>query len=277
MADTLYELQRQYLIEAAKARGIDPDVAIRAMEGEGLAPGVWQSQVKQPYGRERSYGAMQLHVAPEGRKPGLGNEFIAKTGLDPADPKNYKAMIDFGLDNVVKGGWSPWFGAKAKGVTGMMGVGDNAQVMPASYSPNAETPYASPRAAEVASPRATAVGSPVATEVQQSPLEAKLEQWRRAQRMGSDMDRGLGPSRGAMGQAGALGKPTSLVQMAEQMALKDKTMETGTKIADAAKGLWSKITGNSDAPVVVPTAAAPVPAGTMPSTAPNIFERLKIK
>lgn len=131
---SLYELQKAYLIEAARARGIDPDVAVKAMGGEGLNPDVWQSNAQQPYGRERSYGAMQLHVAPEGSRPGMGNDFQTATGLDASDPNNYKQMIDFGLDNVVKGGWGPWYGAKARGVTGMMGVGDDAHIMPAGYT-----------------------------------------------------------------------------------------------------------------------------------------------
>lgn len=141
MAQDLYQMQLDYLRKAAIARGIDPDVAVKAMSGEGLGPGIWQSNYKQPYGRERSYGAMQLHVDPTGRNPGMGNDFVKATGLDPADPKNFRQMIDFGLDNVVTGGWGPWYGAKAKGVTGMMGVGKDAKVVPASYSPPAmETP-----------------------------------------------------------------------------------------------------------------------------------------
>lgn len=107
----------------AASIGIDPDIAVAVARSEGLAPGVWQSNVQQPYGRERSYGAFQLHVAPEGRNPGLGNEFVAKTGLDPADPANWEAVNKFALDAARRGGWSPWMGAKKIGVTGMAGIG----------------------------------------------------------------------------------------------------------------------------------------------------------
>ena len=113
-----------YIRQAALARGIDPDIAVRVARSEGLAPDTWQSNVRLDYGRERSYGPFQLHVAPEGRKPGLGNAFIKATGLDPSDPSNWRQGVDFALDNAAKGGWGPWFGAKAVGVTGMEGIRD---------------------------------------------------------------------------------------------------------------------------------------------------------
>lgn len=111
-----------YIRQAAVARGINPDVAVRVARTEGLAPDTWQSNVILDYGREQSYGPFQLHVAPKGRKPGLGNAFIAKTGLDPADPRYWKQGVDFALDNAVQGGWGPWFGAKKIGIVGKMGI-----------------------------------------------------------------------------------------------------------------------------------------------------------
>lgn len=135
MATDLYQQQLDYILQAAKLRGIDPATALTVAKSEGLQPGTWQSNVPQPYGREQSYGAFQLHVAPEGRAPGLGNDFKAATKLDPSDPANYKQMIDFSLDEVAKNGWSKWMGAKKAGITGMMGVGTNAQVMPANSTP----------------------------------------------------------------------------------------------------------------------------------------------
>lgn len=124
--------EREAFIRAyAASIGIDPDVAVKVARAEGLRDGVWQSKVEQPYGREQSYGDFQLHVAPEGRSPGLGNAYQKTTGLNPADPANWQSMNKFALDQVRKQGWGPWMGAKAVGVTGMMGVGGQpAQAQP---------------------------------------------------------------------------------------------------------------------------------------------------
>lgn len=105
-----------YIRQAAQARGIDPDIAVRVARSEGLAPKTWQSNVMLKYGREQSYGPFQLHVAPEGYKPGMGNDFMKATGLNPADPSTWKQGVDFALDNAAKGGWAPWFGRKNVGV-----------------------------------------------------------------------------------------------------------------------------------------------------------------
>ena len=107
----------------AASVGIDPDIAIRVAREEGLAPDTWQSNLMQPYGREASYGDFQLHVDPTGKRPGLGNEFKARTGLDPADPANWEKMNMFALDQARKKGWGDWMGAAKANITGMMGVG----------------------------------------------------------------------------------------------------------------------------------------------------------
>lgn len=56
--------------------------------------------------------------------PGLGDEFTKATGLHASDPSTWKQQIDFSLDWARKHGWSPWMGAKAEGITGMMGIGN---------------------------------------------------------------------------------------------------------------------------------------------------------
>lgn len=101
-----------YIRQAAQARGIDQDVAVRVARSEGLAPDTWQSNVRLKYGREQSYGPFQLHVAPEGYRPGMGNDFVKSTGLNPADPSTWKQGVDFALNNAATGGWGPWFGRK---------------------------------------------------------------------------------------------------------------------------------------------------------------------
>ena len=123
-----------YIRQAANARGIDPDIAVRVARSEGLAPDTWQSNVRLKYGREQSYGPFQLHVAPEGYRPGMGNDFVKATGLNPADPSTWKQGVDFALDNAAKGGWGPWFGRKNVGVGAWDGI---AGAQPLGVSPAA--------------------------------------------------------------------------------------------------------------------------------------------
>lgn len=112
-----------YIRQAAIARGIDPDVAVKVAKSEGLKPDTWQANGILSYGRERSYGPFQLHIAPKGHNPGLGNAFIRDTGLDPSDPANWQAGIDYALDKASKTGWADWFGAKNVGVGTFEGIG----------------------------------------------------------------------------------------------------------------------------------------------------------
>ncbi len=99
-----------YIREAAKKRGIDPEIAVRVARSEGLRDGVWQSNVVGKNGREKSYGPYQMLIG------GMGSEFEQATGLKVSDPKNVYPMIDFALDQAVKGGWHPWYGAAKVGV-----------------------------------------------------------------------------------------------------------------------------------------------------------------
>jgi hypothetical protein len=123
----------------ASELGIDPDTAVRVARSEGLAPGVWQARGMLSYGRERSYGPFQLHVAPQGHRGGLGNDMIAETGLDPADPANWQAGIDFALNHASKRGWGAWYGPQKlpQPITGMMGIGG--QPVSAAQQPGAGT------------------------------------------------------------------------------------------------------------------------------------------
>lgn len=110
--------------------GIDPEIALRVARSEGLSKGTWQSNVMQPYGRERSYGPFQLHVDPTGKRPGMGNDFIRDTGLDPADPTNWEASTMYALKQARKQGWGPWMGAAKEQITGMMGIGGQPPAAP---------------------------------------------------------------------------------------------------------------------------------------------------
>ncbi|WP_166304676.1 N-acetylmuramoyl-L-alanine amidase [Bradyrhizobium sp. 2S1] len=68
--------------------------------------------------RGKSGGAFQLYTGG-----GLGNEFQKKTGLNPLDPANEKATIDYALSNVGKTGWGPYHGAKRVGIGPREGIG----------------------------------------------------------------------------------------------------------------------------------------------------------
>lgn len=104
--------QEAYIRREAIRLGIDPDVAVQVARAEGLQEGTWQAKGNLSYGRERSYGPFQLHVDPTGERPGLGNEFKAKTGLDPADPATWQPATTFALETAARDGWGRWFGWK---------------------------------------------------------------------------------------------------------------------------------------------------------------------
>jgi hypothetical protein len=126
-----FEEAKEYVRQAAIARGADPEIALQVARSEGLQPGTWQGKSMLKYGLEQSYGPFQLHRAPEGYQSGMGNDFQKATGLDPADPANWRQTVDYGLNQAIggKGGWGPWYGAKVHGITGKMGL-ENAHTMP---------------------------------------------------------------------------------------------------------------------------------------------------
>lgn len=103
--------------EAAK-RGINPNVAMAVAKSEGF-----NSFVSTIPG-ETSYSAYQLHVTPGGRGGHLGDQFKARTGLDPADRANEREAIRFALDDVTRNGWKAFHGAKNTGISQWQGVRD---------------------------------------------------------------------------------------------------------------------------------------------------------
>lgn len=109
---------------AAAARGMDPDIAAKVARSEGLARGVWQSNIVHPTrGREPSYGPFQLLVGGNNGWPeGVGNRFVKETGLDPSNPGNWKQTVDYGLDVAAREGWGQWYGAKHAGIGNWDGI-----------------------------------------------------------------------------------------------------------------------------------------------------------
>lgn len=108
-----------YIAEAAKSRGIDPNVALKVWSSEGRAGYVGDSG--------SSFGPLQLHygnVAKGGNAVGgLGDEFTKTTGLDARNPQTWRQQIDFAFDKAKQGGWGPWHGYKGGQWDGIGGRG----------------------------------------------------------------------------------------------------------------------------------------------------------
>lgn len=114
-----------YIRQAARQRGIDPDIAVRVARSEGgLKNPTQQSLSRRGNIQEPSYGPFQLLIGGgnTGFPVGMGNDAL-KAGIDPRDPNQWQKGVDFALDRAAKVGWSPWYGAKAAGIGNMQGIG----------------------------------------------------------------------------------------------------------------------------------------------------------
>jgi hypothetical protein len=112
------------VIRAAAAKyGVDPDVALKVARSEGL--GVFKGD------KGTSFGAFQLHVGG-----GLGDDFKRDTGLDPSDPKNEPATIDYAMRRLSETGWTPYHGAARIGVGPREGIGVRSTSASASFAPD---------------------------------------------------------------------------------------------------------------------------------------------
>ncbi len=126
-----------YIRQTAAKYGIDPDVAVRVAQSEGLANPVGD--------RGKSGGAFQLFTGG-----GLGNEFQKETGHSPLDPKYEKETIDFALKHAAQSGWGPWHGAKRVGIGPHQGIGGRPSTVSAADSDEAKkhgfhpTPFGTP-------------------------------------------------------------------------------------------------------------------------------------
>lgn len=108
--------KEQFIRSEAAKRGINPNVAMQVARGEGF------NNFVSAIPGETSYGAFQLHVTPGGRGGHLGDQFRTATGLDPSDPRNERAGIQFALDDVTKHGWTAFHGAKNNGISPWAGI-----------------------------------------------------------------------------------------------------------------------------------------------------------
>lgn len=114
-----------YIRQAALARGIDPDIAVRVANSEGGLKDPFRrgagpapkSQAKGLGATENSFGPLQLYISGTGA--GLGDRAL-KAGIDPR--VNWQGGVDFALDEVARDGWKQWYGAAKAGVGRWDGV-----------------------------------------------------------------------------------------------------------------------------------------------------------
>ncbi len=112
-----------YIRDAAKRRGINPDVAVAVARSEGLSNYVGD--------KGTSFGPFQLHYKnniPGLSNGGLGDEFTKATGLHARDPNTVKQQIDFALDQALRGGWGPWHGWKGDPRAGLPSGGATVRI-----------------------------------------------------------------------------------------------------------------------------------------------------
>ena len=131
-----------FIRETAKKYGIDPETALKVAKSEGLATFLGDNG--------KSGGAFQLYTGG-----GLGNEFKRDTGLDPLDPKNEDATIEYAMKRASQMGWGPWYGAAKVGVGKWDGIGGGpaaAAADPADPTPNVGGGEESYRMPEVSDP-----------------------------------------------------------------------------------------------------------------------------
>jgi hypothetical protein len=118
---------RAYIRQSAIARGVDPEVALRIAEHEGLTANpeeAWQSKVIDKKGRrETSYGVFQNLIGG-----GTGDDLLAM-GIDPRDWRNWRQGIDHSLNVAAEQGWTPWYGRGPAGVGEKEGLA-NAKPVP---------------------------------------------------------------------------------------------------------------------------------------------------
>jgi hypothetical protein len=172
----------QYIRQAAAARGIDPEVAVRVAKSEGgLNDPIRQSGVLKNGAREPSYGPFQLLIGggSSGFPEGLGNRAVA-AGIDPRNPNDAYRGIDFALDEASKKGWGQWYGAKAVGLGNFAGIGGQpsgqhpqAPSMPAADGPKGQEAYPAPLMGSMIAGQSPGSPSSVPPAVQQAAAAPK--------------------------------------------------------------------------------------------------------
>ncbi len=130
----------RFIRDEAAPRGIDGDTAVTVarMEGGTAPPGLvgefdtgcswWQFQLHYGGPEYPQYGVPGTSVA------GMGNDFSAFTGWAPGDPAAWRDACRYALNRAKEGGWGPWYGAAAAGITGFDGIDQSV-----AWDPNSQT------------------------------------------------------------------------------------------------------------------------------------------
>lgn len=144
----------EYIRRSAIAHGIDPNVALRIANSEGLRgsiPGVRNT----PGDKGTSFGPFQLHYGsniPGLTLKGLGDRYTKETGHHASDPKHWKEQIDFALRTARKEGWGAWHGRIGARIGVWQGIGTvkpvpiEQQAGTSSQDENGNFPNGAPRA-----------------------------------------------------------------------------------------------------------------------------------
>lgn len=115
------------IAQSAAKYGVDPNVALAVANSEGLRGGLGDGGT--------SGGAFQLHITPGGKGDAVGDQFVRDTGLNPLDPRNEPATIDYAMRYAAQNGWGAWAGAKKAGIAPFEGINQSAQASQASPPP----------------------------------------------------------------------------------------------------------------------------------------------
>lgn len=107
-----------FIRQAATARGIDPDTAVRVARSEG---GVDEYAKRGTFSTGSSWWPFQQHYGGAGYEQygnvaGQGNGFTALTGWQPGDPAAWKDSVRYALNRAKRDGWGAWYGAAAAGI-----------------------------------------------------------------------------------------------------------------------------------------------------------------
>jgi hypothetical protein len=113
----------QFIRDAARKRGIDPDIAVRVAKSEGSVtePARLGDFSGHPWYSGKSWWPFQLHYGGKGYEhfgntAGMGNHFTELTGWQPGDPKAWQDSVRYALNRAKAGGWKPWYGAAHVGI-----------------------------------------------------------------------------------------------------------------------------------------------------------------
>ena len=123
-----------YIRQAAAARGIDPEVALRVAFHEGgrdpkrpELPAFVDPAIEARFNTGRSWWPFQLHYGGRGYEQygdtaGIGNDFTRDTGWKPGDPRAWQAATDYALEEVLRTGWQKFYGRGPANVGVWQGV-----------------------------------------------------------------------------------------------------------------------------------------------------------